>query len=113
MERVSPNQAAERVKKEDHITIAFKEGFEEFSETSKEFREEIFSPISWDESGNWGHEFKFEAHLLDERWDTANPIVRGAVDRIILAGEWDYIILHDQVHDTPGRLVLIWNDLKE
>lgn len=108
MERLTPEQAAERLKQEDHVTLIFEKGFEERSKTADEFRgilgEESFEAMCTD--AMLGGEFKFEKFLSNSDWSRNDFI------HLALHGEWTYIILHDHKHPTDdNKLVMIANEL--
>ncbi|MFF2532216.1 hypothetical protein ACFVS2_25235 [Brevibacillus sp. NPDC058079] len=101
MERLTPEQAAERIATEDHISIVFEDGFEEGSQTAKEFKYNVYNECNFDEicvGALLGGRFIYENFLnhLD--------LLKNAIVDIVKYGDWSYIILHDHKHPTDSRL---------
>lgn len=106
---MTPAQAAEHLSNENHISIVFEEGFEEGSQTAKEFRQEIYGERDYEQYCGRplaGSEFIYETFLQNNKFE------RNAVLDIVKYGDWHYIILHDQKHPEPNLLVGIWNSEK-
>lgn len=110
MERLTPEQAAEQLACENHISIVFEQGFEEGSKTANEFRQEIYGERDYENAcvrALLGGEFIYESFLNNSKFE------RNAVEDIVKYGDWHYIILHDRKHPTePNTFVGIWNSEK-
>ncbi|WCF11657.1 hypothetical protein NDS46_30385 (plasmid) [Paenibacillus thiaminolyticus] len=110
MERLTPEQAAERIAHEDHISIVFEDGFEEFGKTAEEFKHEIYGEERFEQAcigALLGGEFIYETFLNNSKYE------RNAIIDIVKYGDWDYIRLHDHKHPTDSNLIVgIWNQNK-
>lgn len=103
MNKVTPQQAAEQVANENHITIVFENGFEEDSQTAKEFENEIYGVRFEDACVNalLGGEYRYETFLSNYELE------KNAILDIVRYGDWSYIILHDQTHPTDSNLYVV------